>query len=343
MRTQLPCELALLARHTSLCSLRVHTLIVAALKRLTPSEFAPVGVLAASLAASPEAVAEALRQAAAGVPVHYEAGRGYRLATALDWLDAACIAPALRHTVIEVDVVDCCGSTNVELMRRARSDAAHGQVLAAELQTEGRGRQGRRWHSGICTALTFSLLWRFDRPASALGGLSLAVGVAIARALRRHEVEAQLKWPNDLLWRQRKLGGILIEVHGDAAARCAAVIGIGMNTRLHYELRARIDQAVCDLYEAGGRDLSRNDWLVAVLIELSDVLGVFAREGFAALRAEWDRYHAHAGRLVELALPSGQRLRGIASGVDESGRLLLATAHGTQALMTGDVSLRASA
>jgi BirA family biotin operon repressor/biotin-[acetyl-CoA-carboxylase] ligase len=322
----------------------VHTLIVAALKRLTPNELCPIDVLAASLAASPEDVAEVLRRAtAAGAPVHYEPGRGYRLVTALDWLDAERIAAALQHTVIALDVVDCCGSTNAELMRRARSGAAHGQVLAAELQTAGRGRQGRPWHSGICTALTFSLLWRFDRPASALGGLSLAAGVAIARALRRHAIEAQLKWPNDLLWRERKLGGILIEVHGDAAGPCAAVIGIGINTRLHGEQRARIDQAVCDVYEAGGRALSRNDWLVAMLIELCDVLGLYARQGFAALHAEWDRYHAHAGRPVALALPNGESLRGIAAGVDPSGRLLLATAHGTQAVMTGDVSLRASA
>ena len=216
-------------------------------------------------------------------------------------------------------------------------------MLAAEWQTQGRGRLGRAWHSGIASALTFSLLWRFDKAVAGLAGLSLAVGVAIVRTLRRASVAAQLKWPNDLVWQERKLGGILIEVHGDAAGPCAAVIGIGINTRLHGEQRARIDQAVCDVYEAGGRALSRNDWLVAMLIELCDVLGLYARQGFAALHAEWDRYHAHAGRPVALALPNGESLRGIAAGVDPSGRLLLATAHGTQAVMTGDVSLRASA
>ncbi|MGH8664695.1 MAG: biotin--[acetyl-CoA-carboxylase] ligase [Burkholderiales bacterium] len=323
----------------------MHTLIVAALKRLSPRGYQPATALAASLAASPEAVAEALRQAmAAGAPVQYDAHCGYRLTEALDWLDAARIAPAIGRTGMAVAVVDCCGSTNADLMRAARSDAPHGQVLVAELQTEGRGRQGRRWHSGICTALTFSLLWRFHvRPVSALSGLSLAVGVAIARALRRHELAAELKWPNDLLWRERKLGGILVEVQGDAAGPCAAVIGIGVNVRLCSEQRARIDQAVSDVCEADGTVLSRNDWLAAMLLELSDVLGMFAREGFAASRAEWDRYHAHAGRRVELALPNGERLLGIASGVDASGRLLLTTAHGTHAVMTGDVSLRASA
>jgi BirA family biotin operon repressor/biotin-[acetyl-CoA-carboxylase] ligase len=323
----------------------VHSLIVAALKRLSPLRYQPAAALAPALAVSPEALAEALRQAiAAGAPVRYDARRGYRLSETLDWLDGARIAAAIGRTGMAVEVVDCCGSTNAELMRSARSNAPHGRVLVAELQSDGRGRQGRRWHSGIGTALTFSLLWRFHaRPVSMLNGMSLAVGVAIARALRRHGVTAELKWPNDLLWRGRKLGGILIELQGDAAGPCAAVIGIGVNVRLGSEERARIDQAVSDVREAGGSVLTRNEWLAAMLLELSDVLGAFAREGFAASRAEWDRYHAHAGRRVELALPNGARLRGIASGVDESGRLLLDTAHGTQAVMTGDVSLRASA
>ena len=335
---------ALLVIARCLCSAGVHTPIFAALKRLTPEGFEPAAALATALAVSPETLAQAMRQAsAAGAPVHYDAQYGYRLTAELDWLDAARIALAIERTGMTLKVVDCCGSTNAELMRSARSGAPHGEVLAAELQTEGRGRQGRRWHSGIATALTFSLLWRFDRPLSAMAGLSLAAGVAIARALRRHEVAAELKWPNDLLWQGRKLGGILIEVQGDAAGPCAAVIGIGVNVRLCSGERARIDQAAADVCEAGGARLSRNDWLAAMLLELCDVLGAFSREGFAAARAEWDRYHAHAGRRVELALPNGERLRGVASGVDANGCLLLATAQGTHVVMAGDVSLRASA
>jgi BirA family biotin operon repressor/biotin-[acetyl-CoA-carboxylase] ligase len=166
--------------------------------------------------------------------------------------------------------------------------------------------------------------------------------VAIARALRAQGVEAELKWPNDLVWREAKLGGILIEVHGEAAGACAAVIGIGLNVRLRDAQRARIDQAACDLRQAGAPALARSDWLALVLLELSAALARFQRDGFAPFVAEWDRYHAHAGRPVELALAGGERLRGIATGVDASGRLLLATAGGTQAIMTGDVSLRAS-
>lgn len=338
-------RIALLAPGRCLCSVGVHTLIVAALKRLTSHGFQPAAALARALGASPEAIAQALDRAiTAGAPVRYEAGSGYRLAEALDWLDAAYVQSAIARTGLVVRVLDCCGSTNIELMRAARGGAPHGQVLAAELQTEGRGRQGRRWHSGIGTALTFSLLWRFaERPVSALSGLSLAVGVAIARALRRHRVAAALKWPNDLLWRERKLGGILIEAQGDGAGPSAVVIGIGINVRLRSHERACIDQAVCDLDEAAGRAVTRNDWLAALVLDLSEALGVFAEEGFAPLHDEWDRYHAHAGRPVELTAPDGERVYGIASGVDAHGRLLLVGAHGTRAVMAGDVSLRARA
>jgi BirA family biotin operon repressor/biotin-[acetyl-CoA-carboxylase] ligase len=322
----------------------VHTLIVSALKRLRLDAFRSTDMLAASLAATPDSVAQALQLAiAGGAPVRYQAGRGYRLEQPIDWLDAQRIASVLGDSGLDVHIVDCCDSTNLRLMQKARNEPAHGEVLAAELQTEGRGRQGRRWHAGLGAALTFSLLWRFGRPVSALQGLSLATGVAIVRALRRHGIDAGLKWPNDLLWQERKLGGILIEVNGDASGPCAAVIGIGVNVRLRDAEREQIDQAACDLSEAGGVPLSRNDWLAAMLLELSAVLAVFAEQGFAPFAPEWDRYHAHAGRQVELVRPNGERTRGIACGVDASGRLLLTTAAGTQAVMTGDVSLRAGA
>jgi BirA family transcriptional regulator, biotin operon repressor / biotin---[acetyl-CoA-carboxylase] ligase len=146
-----------------------------------------------------------------------------------------------------------------------------------------------------------------------------------------------------VLWQGRKLGGVLIEVHGDAGGPCAAVIGVGINVRLSAEQELSIDQAVADLHQAGGASLERGEWLAAVLVELAAALHRFERSGFAPMRAEWDRYHAHAGRPVELSLPDGKRVHGFAAGVDAGGRLLLATDRGTQPITAGDVSLRASA
>ena len=320
----------------------MHALIVAALKRLTPDRFEPAARLARSLSVSLDALEQALQQALIdGFPLEYEAGRGYRLAEALDWLDGARIAQAIAASGLSISVVDCCGSTNAELLHAGRQGAADRQVLAAELQSAGRGRLGRRWLSGLCSALTFSVLWHFDKPAASLTGLSLAVGVAAARALRRHSVPVALKWPNDLLLDDRKLGGVLIEVH-EAGGVAMTVIGIGINVRLRAHERARIDQPVADLRQANGM-LTRGEWLEAVLIELAQVLDAFDRGGFGSLRDEWCRYHAHAGRAVQLLLPGGEPVYGIAAGVDEQGRLLLETGRGTQAVMTGEVSLRAQA
>lgn len=315
-------------------------LMIAALKRLAGRAPERLQDLAEALAASPASVARALEQAAAYGVVLAHDGERYRLRTALDWLDAGRIQAQLRSTALRVRIVEQCSSTNVELMRSARAGASAGEVLAAELQTRGRGRLGRTWHAGLCSGLCFSLLWRFDRPPGTLSGLSHAAGVAVVRVLRRQSVAVQLKWPNDLLWQERKLGGILIETHADAANSCAAVVGIGINVRLSEHERSHIDQPVADLAQAGSPSLDRSALLAALLLELSRVLTAFAGAGFAAVHGEWDRYHAHAGREVELQLPAGGRLHGVALGVDDMGRLRVATAQGLQAVSAGDVSLR---
>ncbi len=332
---------ALLARETYLSSTGVRPLTFAVLRCLSDGEFHSGESLARRLDVSRASVWNALNDAEVrGLRVQRVHGRGYRLAHALDWLDAARIRAAIADAGLRVEVLDCCSSTNAELLRAAGQGAPGGSVLVAELQTAGRGRLGRAWHSGLASALTFSLLWRCERPVAGLAGLSLAVGVAIVRTLRRHGIEAQLKWPNDLLWRERKLGGILIEIRGDALGPCAVVIGVGLNVRLSADERRRIDQPVADLAESGGASVTRSDLLVDMLLELSVTLGEFATQGFAAMRDAWMRYHAHQGVEVTMLQPDGAHVAGVACGVDESGRLLLDTEAGRKTFLSGDVSLR---
>jgi BirA family biotin operon repressor/biotin-[acetyl-CoA-carboxylase] ligase len=315
-------------------------LMIAVLKRLACCEFRRLLDLAEALAVPPEAVTQALCEAEAhGVALARDGDR-YRLSSALDWLDSERIQARLRGTQWRLRIAEETSSTNVELMRAARAGAQTGEVLAAELQTQGRGRLGRTWHAGVCSGLCFSLLWRFDQPPASLAGLSHAVGVGVVRVLRRHAVAAQLKWPNDLLWQEGKLGGILIEAHAHAAISCAAVVGVGINVRLSERERSRIGQPVADLVQAGSTLLARSELLAVLLLELDQVLTAFANAGFAAVRSEWDRYHAHAGRAVELHLPDGGRLHGVALGVDDMGQLRIATGDGVRAVTAGDVSLR---
>ncbi len=278
-----------------------------------------------------------------GVLVSRSRGLGYRLHDATCWLDGARIRDAAGDAAatIAVSVEASCESTNTVLLDRARAGAASGTVVAAELQTQGRGRRGRSWESALGAAITFSMLWRFERGVAALSGMSLAVGVAIVRALRGLGGQAvMLKWPNDIVLANGKLGGILIEVEGDALGPSTAVIGVGLNVRLSTALKSRIDQAAVDLVDAGIGTLDRNAILGVLLRELCGTLVAFERDGFAGFRPEWQSYHAHQDRPVALLRSDGVTETGIARGVYDDGALLLESGDTVRRCLAGDVSLR---
>ncbi|NDV13684.1 biotin--[acetyl-CoA-carboxylase] ligase [Crenobacter caeni] len=275
-----------------------------------------------------------------GLTVFPVRGRGYCLRDPFEWLDMGAVRAALpedgpRWTLTLAERTD---STNTQLMRRAAEGAPSGLVLAAEAQSAGRGRLGRRWQARLGAGLTFSLLWRFECGVAGLSGLSLAVGVAIVRALRRFSVPATLKWPNDVLLDGRKLAGILIELSGDAQGPSAVVIGIGLNVADPGE----VDQAVASLADAGA-PVGRNALFGALLAALGDVLGTFQRDGFTALRDEWSAYAAHRDAPVRLSFSHGEPVDGVALGVDAAGALRVRTATGERLFHVGEVSLRATA
>jgi BirA family biotin operon repressor/biotin-[acetyl-CoA-carboxylase] ligase len=212
-------------------------------------------------------------------------------------------------------------------------------VIAAEWQTHGRGRFGRAWHGAPGAALTFSLLWRFQRGAAFLAGLSLAAGVAVARCLGTLGAQdVGLKWPNDIVWRGRKLAGILIEMQGDMLGPSTVVIGIGINCRLPPALRRRIGQPAADLEAACGAVQDRNQVLAVLLLELMRVIDGYAAHGFAPLRDEWQRRHVLQERTVRFALPDGSSVSGVARGVADDGGLLLATRDGERCFHSGEIT-----
>ena len=326
---------------------RMKALTSSVLRRLADGEFHSGEALARTLGVSRASVWHAIRDLEAlGAEVYKVHGRGYRLPQPLVMLDAAVIARCLgaQAARFTLDVLDAADSTNSLLAGRAAAGAPAGTVIAAEWQPGGRGRLGRSWHAGLGEAVTFSVLWRFTRGASALSGLSLAIGVALARALAAVGAPGTaLKWPNDVLWHGRKLCGILTELAGDALGPTAAVIGIGINVRLSDATRARIDQPVADLEAACGAAPDRNELLATVLVEMAAVLDAYARDGFAPLRAEWQRVHAYQGRRVVLMLPDGSRQSGVARGVADDGSFLLETGAGVKRFHSGEISLRPSA
>ena len=321
------------------------TLTFKTLSLLAAGEFRSGQDLAEALGVSRGAIWYALRGVdELGIDIHRVRGRGYRLAQPLLLLDRSVVLRELgsHASRFALEVLDSTESTNSLLMARA-AGAATGSVIAAEWQTQGRGRRGRPWHSMPGAALTFSLLWRFQQGAGLLSGLSLAVGVAVSRALIALGVdEAGLKWPNDVLWRGRKLAGILIELQGDMLGPSAAVIGIGLNCGLPGALRDRIDQPVADLAAACDGAPDRNRVLALLLIELARVLDEFGRSGFAPLRDEWQRRHVYQGKAVRIALPDGREVSGTADGVADDGTFLITTNAGQRRFHSGDVSVRAN-
>lgn len=230
-----------------------------------------------------------------------------------------------------VEILPQLDSTNSELMRRARAGRNEPVLLVAEQQTAGRGRLGRGWSSAAGESLTFSL--GLPLAPQDWSGLSLAVGVSIAESLHP---AIQLKWPNDLWVRDRKLGGILIETasFGEAAAQLRyAVIGIGINIAPRpaegLSTPPACLQALLPGLDAGGALLRLAPALVAALHG-------FEAEGFQPFQARFQARDALRDRPVVLS--DGQA--GTAHGVTEAGALLVHTAAGMQTITSSEVSVR---
>jgi len=251
----------------------------------------------------------------------------------------------------EVRVVAETGSTNADLLAVAREGAREGVVLAAEAQTAGRGRMGRRWTSPPRAGLTFSVLLRpYGVPAALLGWVPLLTGTAVAAALPAvTAVQPRLKWPNDVLVGDAKLGGILAERSGSAV-----VAGIGLNVTQHQaELpegatSLRLEAAAAKEGTPPGEDGDfapdlRTRVLVAVLTALSQRYlawrGQFSPGDAEAsgLRQEYLALCATLGREVTVTLPGGKAISGTADGIDWAGRLEVGTVQGTVPVSAGDV------
>ena len=315
---------------------------------LADGQFHSGQALANALGLSRTAVWKQLnRLQSLGLDVESVKGRGYRIPGGVELLDDSRVCEALqppaRALLHELQLLETVDSTNAEVLRRIAAGTAPGLVCSAEQQTAGRGRRGRQWVSPFARNIYLSFSWEYHQGAAALEGLSLAVGVAVVRALCGLGVSGlQLKWPNDLLAQSGKLGGVLLEMAGDAAGRCQVVIGVGINVAMPDAAANTIDQAWTDLTRlCDGSPPGRNALLAALLNELLPLAASFGDTGFAPWRAPWMALDAYAGTPV--VLHSGEkRQAGVARGVDDRGALLLETTLGLQPVFGGEISLRAA-
>ena len=284
-----------------------------------------------------------------GLAVEAQAGAGYRLAAPFERLDAAAIhaalAPAARAPMPRPRVLWETASTSSELLRAAGAGAPDLSACLAELQRSGRGRRGRAWHTPLGGGLALSLLKRFERGMASLAGLSLVAGVATCEALADAGVAGVgLKWPNDIVAGDAKLGGILVELGGDALGPCHAVIGIGLNLRVPDAVFAGIDQPCTDVARVAGVAPSRNALAAAVLTRLATALARFDREGFAPFAPAFDALDVLRQRPVRVTRPgTPDACDGIALGVDARGALRVRFDDGERSVDSGEVSVRARA
>ncbi len=232
------------------------------------------------------------------------------------------------------------GSTNDDVAALAATGAPEGTSVAAEEQVHGRGRLDRTWLSPPGAGLAVSILVRAgDQPVGRWGLLSIAAGLAVRDALAdAGDVTVDLKWPNDIVVvaaacganvGYRKLGGILSQ----ADASGAVVVGIGLNISLR-GAELPVPEATSVFLE-GGR-LDRTQILVAILDRFAVRLAQW-RADDARLLADYRRACRTIGRLVDVTLPDGSGVSGVATGIDDDGHLLVTDGEATTRVTAGDV------
>ena len=264
------------------------------------------------------------------------------LPQSVDLLDPGTIVAAVPRLVPgAVHVCFAVDSTNSFLAGRLRSGAAAPELCAAEVQTAGRGRHGRRWVSGLGESLVLSVSWCSAARSDGLSSLSLAIGVAITEALAVGGFDrVMLKWPNDLVVEDRKLAGILVEASRSRTGSVACVIGVGFNLDLSPVESDRIDQPWTDFARAFGRVPGRSPLASLAANAILDACELYRDRGLTPFEAGWDEHDALRDRAVRV-LSGGRPIEGLARGIDGDGALLVEHDGGVVRCGSGEVRVRA--
>jgi BirA family biotin operon repressor/biotin-[acetyl-CoA-carboxylase] ligase len=235
------------------------------------------------------------------------------------------------------------GSTNDDAWQAHGAGAPDGFTVVARDQTRGRGRAGRSWHTAAGKGLALSVLLR-DGGGPALGVTPLLAGLALVHGFERLGVEADLKWPNDVLLHERKLAGVLVESRSaERSGGRAVVIGVGVNVAQAEEDFPPGLRATATSLAREGRDLPGEDVAAAFLNALEPLWDEFGLAGPGPLLAACRARGSFWGRAVRVVGPAGG-VAGIAQGLDDEGRLLVALdAGGTVVIVAGDVEIVADA
>lgn len=272
-----------------------------------------------------------------GISIESVTGKGYQLGQSVTFIVAEFLKSELPsyENILVFDQLD---STNLEVRRQLKSGSSNVLVIAEE-QTEGRGRRGRQWESPYAKNIYLSLVWPVTHGMAQLEGLSLAVGLAVYRALQPYiEIGLGLKWPNDVLIKNKKIAGILIELLGDPADSFFAVIGIGINVNVQAN-QLNVDSPWTSLAIETGKCIDRNELIVALITHLQEILKQQCEHGFASMQKEWEQVHLWQNKMVSLSFAEHE-IVGEVLGVSSIGELELLVEGEQKSFAGGELTLR---
>ncbi len=276
-------------------------------------------------------------------------GKGYKLASPIELLNEAHILENLSQKTATalnlLQVLSVTHSTNDYVKEHKLRSLPEKTAVVAEAQTQGRGRAGRTWFSPFGANIYLSLFWKLKQN---LSGLSLVVGLAIAKSLEELGVTVKVKWPNDIYYENKKMVGILIESEFKPGADTQNIfIGMGLNVNLQgcafgsSEADLELKNTITDLTSVLGVTPSRNLFIAVVLNNLVEFLEKFESHGFAYFLPMWEKYDYLMGKLISVIKPiASQNLVGHAKGVSQRGELLLDDQGVLKAICVGDIKVR---
>ena len=279
-----------------------------------------------------------------GIYISSTPGKGYCLSNPVELLDEQRLNKVLRTNshIKQLNVFFEIDSTNGYLLNELSIGPIHGHVVLAEFQAAGRGRRGNKWLSPLASGLCLSIGWHFETSPASLMALSLASGVAVLRTLNKFAVKnIRLKWPNDIICNDSKLGGILLESRIEAAGTCDVVLGLGLNLKLPEKLLDGVAQPITDISQNCTVFPSRNEMAINIIEELIFMFQEYAEYGFTSFIDDWRKYDYLTGKQAYLNMADNNQLFGDVMGIDENGLLQMQVDGEIKKFTSGELSVRA--
>ncbi|MCB1614544.1 MAG: biotin--[acetyl-CoA-carboxylase] ligase [Pseudomonadales bacterium] len=276
------------------------------------------------------------------VSIESRKGLGYRLAHVSKLLNQRKLTAHFNACNCHFVCLDEIDSTNLHAMTLVQ-EGCWPVVVLAERQVLGRGRRGRSWLSPFAGGVWLSFGFRLKQAVTALKAYSLVVAVITCEVLRaQFEKDFCIKWPNDLYFQDKKLGGILIEISGDPDSDVCVVVGIGINVDMQACASEAVGQPYTDLYSVTGSPVDRHPLIISIVEALLNSLERINEEFFASYRSKWNELDLLLGKSVRVNYGS-QELDGVAMGVTSEGELMVQLETGDSfSLSSGEVSVRVS-